>query len=126
MIFGLETNPQKMTINQALFLLNKNNYKDITNTRRYSCLYLSFSKAMKDKKDYVNEKNFSFEIKNILKNLKINEKELYVLDNYLMEEYFIKDIVFKDMIEEKDKYTLQKKYRSLFHKKKNKNKNLLY
>ena len=64
MIFGLETNPQKMTINQVLFLLNKNNYNDIMNTRRYSCLYLSFSKAMEDKKDYVEPKIFSVELNN--------------------------------------------------------------
>ena len=37
-----------------------------------------------------------------------------------MDEYFIKDIVYKDMVNEKDKSTLQKKYRSLFNKKKNK------
>ena len=116
MIFGLIINNEKITINQVLFVLNKNNYTSIDNTRRLSTLNFSYQKSYEDKKDYVNVQNFSLELKNILNNLQITENELLILDKHLLEEYFIKDLINENMLFETDRKTIRLQYRNLFSK----------
>ena len=76
MIFGLIFNTEIMTINQVLFILNKNNYNSLDNSRRLSGLYLSYEKAKLDEKDYVDKKNFSTNLLTLLERLNINEQDL--------------------------------------------------
>lgn len=116
MIFGLIINSEKITINQVLFALNKNNYISIDNTRRFSSLYFSYEKSLLDKKDYVNEQNFSSDLKKLLNNLKITEKELIQLDQYLLKTYFIKDLISGNMFFETDKTRIRLQYRNIFSK----------
>ena len=122
MIFGLIVNSKIMTINQVLFILNKNNYLNLKNTRRYCSLYFSYEKSYIDEKDYIQQKNFSYELSKILSNLDIKENELLELDKYLIEKYFLNELITNDMFIEKDSEKIRKQYKNIFRKKQKKRK----
>lgn len=119
MIFGLIFNTEIMTINQVLFILNKNNYNSLDNSRRLSGLYLSYEKAKLDEKDYVDKKNFSTNLLTLLERLNINEQDLKSLDQYLFNKYLIKTLIDKKIFsEENDVEKLKCQYRNIFQENK--------
>ena len=70
-------------INQALFILNSNNYISINNIRKTSLLYNSYRFAKIKKKSYIERNTFSPELNQLLDELKISDTFLEKQDKIL-------------------------------------------
>lgn len=88
-------------INQALFILNSNNYISIDNIRKASLLYNSYRFAKFKKKSYIERNTFPPELNQLLNELKISDNFLEEQDKILFS--FIYEDIFSGNITKKKK-----------------------